>query len=84
MELLLLLIAHQGQPITKEQIFEQIWKGKVVANDILSVTISKIRKALGDNARSPKFIKTISGVGYVLIAEAKAVDSRQTCGTQTS
>ena len=75
MELLLLLIAHQGQPITKEQIFEQIWKGKVVANDILSVTISKIRKALGDNARSPKFIKTISGVGYVLIAEAKEVEA---------
>lgn len=73
MQLLQFLIEHQGQTVTKEQIFKHIWKDKFVTDDILSVTVSKIRKALGDNARSPTFIKTLPGVGYVLIADAKKV-----------
>ncbi|TRY33755.1 winged helix-turn-helix domain-containing protein [Aliiglaciecola sp. M165] len=73
MQLLQFLIEHQGQTVTKEQIFKHIWKDKFVTDDILSVTVSKIRKALGDNARSPTFIKTLPGVGYVLIANAKKV-----------
>lgn len=70
MQLLVLLIAHQKETVTKNQIFEHVWKGKFVADDILSVTVSKIRKALGDDARSPTFIKTLPGVGYVLVADA--------------
>ena len=74
MQVLLFLIQHAGEQVTKAQIFEHVWKGSVVADDILSVSVSKIRKALGDNARSPTFIKTLPGVGYVLIAEAKKID----------
>lgn len=74
MQVLLFLIEHKGEPVSKEQILEQVWKNKFVADDILSVTVSKIRKALGDNARSPSFIKTLPGKGYVLIAEAQKID----------
>lgn len=74
MQVLLFLMQHAGEQVTKAQIFEHVWKGSVVADDILSVSVSKIRKALGDNARSPTFIKTIPGVGYVLIAEVIKID----------
>lgn len=74
MQVLLFLIEGEGKTVTKDQIFEHVWKGKVVADDILSVTISKIRKALRDNARSPIYIKTVPGEGYVLIAESKKID----------
>ncbi|NQZ90201.1 MAG: winged helix-turn-helix domain-containing protein [Colwellia sp.] len=74
MQVLLFLIHHSGEQVTKGQIFEHVWKDSFVANDILSVAVSKIRKALGDNARSPTFIKTLPGVGYTLIAKAKKLD----------
>ena len=77
MQVLLLLIERAGQTVTKDQIFEQIWAGKFVTDDILSVTISKIRKALNDKARSPTFIKTVPGEGYVLIAQAQRVESQE-------
>lgn len=78
MQVLLLLIAHKGQPVSKTQLLEQVWQGKVVSDDILSVTVSKIRKALNDNARSPTFIKTLSGKGYVLIADVCELDRQET------
>lgn len=69
MQVLLLLIAHRGKTVSKDRILETVWQGKFVTEDILSVTVSKIRKALGDSARRPTFIKTLSGKGYELIAE---------------
>jgi len=75
MQVLSFLIQQAGKKVTKDQIFEHVWKDRFVTEDILSVTISKIRKALGDNARSPTFIKTLPGEGYLLIAKVKKVDS---------
>jgi len=73
MQVLLFLIQRAGENVTKGQIFEHVWKGSFVADDILSVAVSKIRKALGDNARSPTFIKTLPGVGYSLIAKVEVI-----------
>ncbi|NMP31119.1 hypothetical protein HII17_06030 [Thalassotalea sp. M1531] len=71
MQVLLFLIQNSGQNVTKEQIIEHVWNESVVNEEILSVAISKIRKALEDKARQPTFIKTIPNVGYCLIAEVK-------------
>ncbi len=75
MQVLLFLIHHSGEQVTKGQIFEHVWKDSFVADDILSVAVSKIRKALGDNARSPTFIKTLPGVGYTLIAKVQKINT---------
>jgi len=84
MQVLLYLIQHSGEDLTKSQIFEHVWKTSVVTDDILSVSVSKIRKALGDNARSPTFIKTLPGVGYVLIADVKKLDSTEQATVKSS
>jgi len=87
MQVLLFLIQHAGEHVTKDQIFKHVWKDSFVADDILSVAVSKIRKALGDNARSPTFIKTLPGVGYSLIAKVEAIDPvdlEQSKGTASS
>jgi len=75
MQVLLFLIQHAGEQVTKEQIFAHVWNDRIVTDDTLSVTVSKIRKALGDKARSPTFIKTLPGEGYVLIAKVKKIDA---------
>ena len=74
MQVLLFLIKHAGECVSKDQILQNVWKGSVVADDILSVSVSKIRKALGDSARSPRFIKTLPGLGYSLIADVKKIE----------
>lgn len=71
LQLLLCLIKHQGIDVSKETMLAEVWPNKVVTEDVLSVAVSQIRKALGDSARKPSFIKTIPGKGYRLIASVE-------------
>lgn len=69
MDLLFLLAAQPGQVLTRERIMEALWPGMVVGEDSLARTVSKLRQALGDDAKAPRYIETISKRGYRLLAE---------------
>jgi len=71
MQLLMYLISRAGEPVSKDDLIANVWQGRAVSDDVLSVAVSQIRKALSDSARNPTYIKTISGLGYCLIAEVK-------------
>jgi TolB-like protein/DNA-binding winged helix-turn-helix (wHTH) protein len=70
LEILLLLIEHRGQTITREQIVERVWgKGAFLDTDnSINSAIRKIRQVLKDDAEQPRFIQTITGQGYRFIA----------------
>jgi DNA-binding winged helix-turn-helix (wHTH) protein len=59
MELLLYLIDHPNQVVTREEIEENVWQGRVVGYDALSASIAKIRKAFEDSSKQPRVIETI-------------------------
>jgi TolB-like protein/thioredoxin-like negative regulator of GroEL len=69
MQTLVFLAEHQGRAVTREQFLDSVWRGLVVNEEALSRAISLLRSALEDNARNPRYIQTIPGVGYRLIAE---------------
>ncbi len=63
--ILLSLCRHMGQVLTSEEIFEEVWGTKYLdSNNTVFVHIARIREKLHENARKPKFIKTVWGVGY--------------------
>ena len=68
MELLLYLVDHPDQVVTREEIEENVWQGRVVGYDALSASIAKIRKAFEDSSKQPRVIETIPKIGYRLIA----------------
>ncbi len=68
MELLLYLADHPNQVVTRQQIEDNVWEGRVVGYDVLSGAIAKIRKAFEDTSRNPRIIETIPKAGYQLIA----------------
>jgi len=55
--LLLCLLKHRDQDVTKNMMLAEVWSNKVVSEDVLSVAISQIRKVLEDNARKPCILK---------------------------
>lgn len=68
--ILLYLCRHMNQVVTAEEIFEKVWKEKYLDNNnTVFVHIARIREKLGENARKPKFIKTVWGVGYMIERE---------------
>ncbi len=62
--LLLFFCEHPQQICQKDEIFNTLWPDRVVNDDSLSVAVSKLRKLLGDSARSATYVKTIPGQGY--------------------
>lgn len=71
MQVLLVLAASTGETVTKERLLEDVWEGRFVGEDVLTVAVSQLRKALGDNARAPRFIETVPRVGYRLLMAAE-------------
>ncbi len=63
--LLLLFVRHPQQVFAKEIIYEQVWGNLVAVDDnAIMVYINRLRSKVEDNAKEPKHIITIRGVGY--------------------
>src|SRR6516165_4211207 len=68
MQVLLILCEHSGQVVSKEQIFHRIWPDTFVSDEVLTRSISELRKVFEDSPQEPKYIQTIPKVGYRLVA----------------
>lgn len=68
LQVLLYLVEQRSRLVKKEELLGSIWKDTAVTDDALVGCILEIRKALGDEARSPRFIKTFPKLGYRFIA----------------
>src|SRR5688500_16390615 len=60
-ETLCLLIENSGHLLEKERLMEMLWADAFVEEGNLADNVSKIRQALGDSPKEPKFIETVSG-----------------------
>ncbi|NOQ97847.1 MAG: hypothetical protein GQ561_06750 [Calditrichae bacterium] len=70
-DVLVYLVEHDNQLVTKEELFEQIWSDVIVTDWALSQCIKDIRKVLDDNARNPEFIKTYPKHGFMFLKTAQ-------------
>lgn len=67
MDLFVYLAAEPGAVVSKEEILEAVWGGAFVEEGVLAQAVHSLRKALGDDARRPRFIQTIPKRGYRLV-----------------
>src|ERR1700719_2492519 len=70
LEILLLLLEHPGEIVTREEIAARVWGADVFLDTDNSIrgAIRKIRQVLKDDSEQPKFIQTVTGRGYRFIA----------------
>jgi DNA-binding winged helix-turn-helix (wHTH) protein/uncharacterized protein HemY len=67
-DVLVLLLRHAGRLVTKADLLSRVWPDTSVEEGILTVHISALRKAFGDDKRSSGFIETVSRSGYRFVA----------------
>ena len=70
--LLALLVENRERLVSKEEIIEKVWDGRIVSDAALASRVKSVRQALGDDGKSQQFIRTIHGRGYRFIANARA------------
>ena len=76
-EVLLYLIENAGRVVTKDELFETIWKENFVSDTALTRRIKEIRQVIGDDADAPRYIETVPKRGYRFIAASAAHESKQ-------
>jgi len=74
MQLLIYFAENAGQESSKEEILRAVWGEGVFSEEVLTVAVSSLRKALGDDSRSPKFIKTLPRYGYCMLVAPSRIE----------
>jgi DNA-binding winged helix-turn-helix (wHTH) protein/predicted negative regulator of RcsB-dependent stress response/tRNA A-37 threonylcarbamoyl transferase component Bud32 len=69
LEVLLYLLNHAGEVVTKDDFAENLWPGRILTDTVLTRCISLLRQVLEDEDRTS--IRTVHGYGYRLIARVK-------------
>jgi len=68
-QILEVLLHSPGQLVLRQELLERLWPGLHVNFDrSLNTAVNSLRRALGDTSRSPRFIETRAGLGYLFIA----------------
>lgn len=83
MNVLLVLVEHQGEVVSKDFLAKTVWKEVVITENVITRAISSLRKALEDIPGQPIFIETISKSGYRLMVEALRKDNAPGTGSFT-
>jgi TolB-like protein/DNA-binding winged helix-turn-helix (wHTH) protein len=72
--LLHMLMQHPQTLVTKDQLFDAVWPGVTVSESVLTTAVKDVRKALGDDARNPRFVETVHGRGYRFLVPLQQTD----------
>src|SRR5271168_3882808 len=67
MDLLRYLALSDGRVVSREDIIRDVWRGTLVTDDVITRSISQIRRALTDDWRKTRVIETIPKRGYRLM-----------------
>jgi DNA-binding winged helix-turn-helix (wHTH) protein len=82
-DLLQLLLEQRPEVVRKGEVQERIWPGTFVHEANLNVVVAEIRRVLGDDPRTPRFVRTVHRVGYAFCGTAvehrAAVEAIATC-----
>ena len=71
--LLALLVENHERMVSRDEIVERIWDGRVVSESAISTRIKAARKALGDDGETQRIIRTVHGRGFRCIADVRIV-----------
>lgn len=76
-ELLRFLIERRDRVVTRDEIVQGVWGGRVISDTAISSRIKSARQAIGDDGQAQRIIKTMHGTGFRFVAETalSAVES---------
>ena len=70
--LLIYLIERHDRVVSKDEIIEEVWNGKIVGDGTLNSRINALRRALGDDGATQAVIKTLPRQGFRFVGELEA------------
>ena len=75
LELLCYLVANRERVLGKTELLAEVWRQEFLTDAVLSQSMYELRRALDDDPRSPRIVKTVRGRGYVFVAAVTAEET---------
>ncbi len=63
------LVERHDRVVSRDELLDAVWPDTSVSEAVLTHCVTEVRQALGDTAREPRFVKTVSRCGYRFVAE---------------
>ena len=74
--LLCVLVEHHDRLVTREEIIDTAWDGRVVSDAAISTGVKSVRKALGDDGVHQKYVRTLRGRGFRFVGQVRLKSTR--------
>src|SRR5437016_4139540 len=71
LDLLQYLIRNRDHVVSKDELIEAVWNGRIISESALSSRITAVRHAVGDSGEQQRLIRTIARKGFRFVAEIK-------------
>lgn len=71
-DLLLLLLSHRDRVVARDEIIDKLWGGRAISDDALSSCVQAVRRALGDDGKAQRLVRTIHRRGFRFVGEVVA------------
>ena len=75
LELLLYLIAHRERLVTRHELMDTVWGDTVISEAALTKAVARLRKALGDDSVTHRYLETVRSRGYRFVADVEEIES---------
>jgi TolB-like protein len=76
-DLLMYLLRNREHVVTKDDLIDAVWGGRIVSESTLTSHINAVRKAIGDTGEEQRLVRTIARKGYRFVGEVREADASE-------
>jgi TolB-like protein len=80
-DLLLYLVNHRAHVVSKDEVLDAVWDGRIVSDSTLTSHINAARKAIGDSGSKQELIRTVARKGFRFVGEVVELEPGSTSGS---
>lgn len=70
-DLLAYLVHHRVRVVGKDELFAAVWRGRIVSDTALTTRINAVRRAIGDNGKEQRLVRTLRRKGFRFVGEVR-------------
>ncbi|MBN9563453.1 MAG: winged helix-turn-helix domain-containing protein [Alphaproteobacteria bacterium] len=80
-DLLVHLVRHRDRVVSKDDLLQAVWDGRIVSESTLTSHINAVRKAIGDNGEDQRLIRTLARKGFRFVGEVREIPPSDDAGS---
>jgi TolB-like protein/Tfp pilus assembly protein PilF len=83
-DLLLYLVENRARVVSKDDVLDAVWAGRIVSESTLTSHINAVRKAIGDSGDEQRLVRTVARKGFRFVGEVREINAQDGAGSSAT